>query len=57
MNSPVKVKLIGSLSFIEDIRKVEEDLKKTLKITQMTYEINDSSRPIIEVEPDQPMGV
>ncbi len=37
MNSQIKVKIEGPKQFLDDIKLVEDDLKKMLKITDITY--------------------
>ncbi|MEM4372648.1 MAG: class I tRNA ligase family protein, partial [Metallosphaera sp.] len=37
MNSQIRVELQGPKQFLEDVMKVEDDLKKTLKITEIAY--------------------
>lgn len=37
MNSQIRVELQGPKQFVEDVMKVEDDLKKTLKITEIAY--------------------
>ncbi|WP_338604835.1 valine--tRNA ligase [Sulfolobus tengchongensis] len=56
MNTPVSVKLYASKRFIELLKEVENDIRKTLKIT--TLELIESNEEKVEVRPsNQPMGV
>jgi len=57
MNTPVYVKLYASKKFIENIKIVEDDLKKTLKIVNLeTIESNEEKVEINKAN-NQPMGV
>ncbi len=48
MNSYINAKIYGSKDFIEDIKKVEDDIKKTLKIENIEY--IESTEEKVEIE-------
>ncbi|QKR00944.1 valine--tRNA ligase [Metallosphaera tengchongensis] len=49
MNASIRVKLSAPEKFLDDIRIVEEDIKKTLKITEITF--NKGEEPSVEIIP------
>jgi len=56
--TPVNVKLYASNEMIESIKKVENDVKITLKINSLEYiPSQDREEVIIEKYENQPMGV
>ncbi|BCS94200.1 MAG: valine--tRNA ligase [Metallosphaera javensis (ex Sakai et al. 2022)] len=49
MNSQIKVEVQGPKQFLEDLMRVEDDLKKTLKITEITY--REAEQPDVKISP------